>query len=410
VLPHSLAAWLPTIGGSLIPGRRRSIGSIRQLPSTRFSATVRKYGIRIAAPYTFDSYQAAEAWCQKVVEELWHAKYQVLQQTGIAKSLILNPGQTDGTSITLNEFARDWMNGNGHLRDRTKYDYQRIIDRWLQLKVNGRKLADHYLSEFDLMLNRKWVEEMTKEASTSTIQYAYRVLRAILNEAVAAGLIAKAPAPIKQINPKPKERPMITIEDLIKLADCVPKQYRAAVLIAGTCGLRAGELFGLRRRDVDISRATIRVSQAVVNVPGKGALVGPLKTRTSNRLVSVPTSLIDTLQAHLIDHTNPDPDAFVFEAAPGVPITVEERRGWWDEARKATGMENLHWHDLRHFAATLAAQHGASMAELQARLGHSTVNAAMRYQHATHERDTQIAKNIDNTIKKNINNDLEDVG
>lgn len=387
------------------------MGSIRQLPSTRFSATVRKYGIRIAAPHTFDSYQAAEAWCKKVVDDLWLAKYQVLQQNGLVKNMRFQPGTTDGTAITLNEFARDWMNGNVHLRDRTKYDYQRIIDRWLQLKVNGRKLADHFLAEFDLMLVRKWVEEMTKVASTSTVQYAYRVLRAILNEAAAAGLIDKAPAPLKQMNPKPKERPMITLDDLLKLADSVPTQYRAAVLIAGTCGLRAGELFGLRRRDVDVSRGTIRVSQAVVNVPGIGAVVGPPKTRTSNRLVSVPTSLIDTLQAHLINHTNPDPDAFVFEAAPGVPITVEERRSWWNEARKATGLENLHWHDLRHFAATLAAQHGASMAELQARLGHATVNAAMRYQHATHERDNQIAKNIDLTIKKTFkDNNLEDVG
>ncbi len=379
---------------------RRSVGSIRQLPSTRYSALVRKYGIRIAAPHTFDSYQAAEAWCLKVVNELWQAKYQVLQQIGIAQNLILTPGQTTGTMMTLNEFAADWMNGNIHLRDRTKYDYQRIVNRWLQLKVNGRKFADYYLTEIDLMLVKKWVEEVNKEASTSTVQYAYRVLRAILNEAAAAGLIEKAPAPLKQMNPKAKERPMITMDDLLKLADAVPIKFRAAVLIAGTCGLRAGELFGLRRRDLDISRATIRVSQAVVNVPGIGTVVGPPKTKTSNRLVSVPTSLIELLQSHLMNFTNPDPDAFVFEASPGVPITIEERRGWWDEARKTTGLENLHWHDLRHFAATLAAQHGASMAELQARLGHSTVNAAMRYQHATHERDNQIAKNIDKAMRE----------
>ena len=386
----------------MIPGRRRGIGSIRQLPSTRFSATVCKYGIRIAAPHTFDSYQAAEAWCLKVVTELWQAKYQVLQQNGLAGAILNSQNGSDGKSLTLSEFSLDWMNGNIHLRDRTKYDYQRIIDRWLKISVNGRKFADYYLTEIDLMLVKKWVEEVNKEASTSTVQYAYRVLRAILNEAAAAGLIEKAPAPLKQMNPKAKERPMITMDDLLKLADAVPIKFRAAVLIAGTCGLRAGELFGLRRRDLDISRATIRVSQAVVNVPGIGTLVGPPKTKTSNRLVSVPTSLIDLLQSHLMNFTNPDPDAFVFEASPGVPITIEERRGWWDEARKTTGLENLHWHDLRHFAATLAAQHGASMAELQARLGHSTVNAAMRYQHATHERDKAITAEINTSLSRAI--------
>lgn len=382
------------------PARRRGIGSIRQLPSTRYSAAVRKYGIRVAAPHTFDSYAQADAWCVKVVEELWQAKYQVLQQSGLgAFSLSMQLG-ADNKAITLNEFAVDWMNSNIHLRDRTKYDYQRIIDRWLKIDLNGRKFIDYYLTEIDLLLVKKWVEEVSKLASISTVQYAYRVLRAILNEAAAAGLIEKAPAPLKQMNPKPKERPMISLDDLLNLADAVPAKYRAAVLIAGTCGLRAGELFGLRRRDLDISRATIRISQAVVNVPGIGTVIGPPKTRAGNRLVSVPTNLIDLLQAHLINFTNPHPDAFIFEASPGVPITIEERRGWWDQARKTTGLQHLHWHDLRHFAATLAAQHGASMAELQARLGHSTVNAAMRYQHATHERDAQIAKNIDKTMRE----------
>ncbi len=39
--------------------------------------------------------------------------------------------------------------------------------------------------------------------------------------------------------------------------------------------------------------------------------------------------------------------------------------------------------DLRHLGAVLAASTGASLAELMARLGHSTPQAAMRYQHAS---------------------------
>jgi hypothetical protein len=64
----------------------------------------------------------------------------------------------------------------------------------------------------------------------------------------------------------------------------------------------------------------------------------------------------------------------------------------WHKARaQVEGMESLRWHDLRHFSATTAAQTGASLAELQRRLGHSTVNAAMRYQHAAQSRDGDIA-------------------
>jgi integrase len=63
-------------------------------------------------------------------------------------------------------------------------------------------------------------------------------------------------------------------------------------------------------------------------------------------------------------------------------------------ARKADGRENLRWHELRHTRAVLAAQTGATLAELMGRLGHSTPGAAMRYQHAAADRDAEIARRL----------------
>jgi integrase len=67
------------------------------------------------------------------------------------------------------------------------------------------------------------------------------------------------------------------------------------------------------------------------------------------------------------------------------------RRGGGLKARAAAGRPDLRWHDLRHSGAVLAAATGASIAELMARLGHSTPTAAMRYQHAAQGRDREIA-------------------
>jgi integrase len=55
-------------------------------------------------------------------------------------------------------------------------------------------------------------------------------------------------------------------------------------------------------------------------------------------------------------------------------------------------MPELHFHDLRHTGGTLSAASGATLKELMARLGHSSVRAAMIYQHATRDRDQAIAK------------------
>jgi integrase len=61
-------------------------------------------------------------------------------------------------------------------------------------------------------------------------------------------------------------------------------------------------------------------------------------------------------------------------------------------ARAAAGRPDLRFHDLRHTGAVLAAQTGATLAELIGRLGHSTPGAALRYQHAAQGRDMEIAK------------------
>jgi integrase len=66
----------------------------------------------------------------------------------------------------------------------------------------------------------------------------------------------------------------------------------------------------------------------------------------------------------------------------------------WVKARKVAGREDLRFHDLRHTGAVMAAQSGATLAELMARLGHTTPAMAIRYQHASLDRDAEIARRL----------------
>lgn len=87
--------------------------------------------------------------------------------------------------------------------------------------------------------------------------------------------------------------------------------------------------------------------------------------------------------------TAASPDALLFPGRDGVshlqPSTLH--RNW----RVVAGRPDLRVHDLRHTGATMAARAGATLAELQQRLGHSSVSAALRYQHAAQGRDKEIA-------------------
>ena len=67
---------------------------------------------------------------------------------------------------------------------------------------------------------------------------------------------------------------------------------------------------------------------------------------------------------------------------------------------KKAGLPPLHLHDLWHTGDTMAADTGASTRELMSRKGHSTIEAALRYQHMRRERDRLIADAIDREMKK----------
>ena len=75
-------------------------------------------------------------------------------------------------------------------------------------------------------------------------------------------------------------------------------------------------------------------------------------------------------------------------------------RPYWHKARESVGLPDLHFHDLRHTGGTLSAATGATLKELMARLGHSSVRAAMIYQHATRDRDQAIAKALGNLLRE----------
>jgi integrase len=96
-----------------------------------------------------------------------------------------------------------------------------------------------------------------------------------------------------------------------------------------------------------------------------------------------------------------DQDALVFMGGKDKPLRTSNfrRAVQWAQALKAAGMpKGFTFHDLRHTGNNLAASSGASTRELMHRMGHSSMRAALIYQHATSERDREIASGMDKRI------------
>ena len=174
------------------------------------------------------------------------------------------------------------------------------------------------------------------------------------------------------------------------------------ILAAAFTGLRWGELLALRRMDVDLAAGTIRVHRSIAQLRGGQLVPGPPKSRAGVRTVTVPGVLVDELQAHMAAFVAPADDALIFTGPKGA---TPRRGNWrvsvdWACQVKAAGLPaGFHFHDLRHTGNDLAAQSGASTRELMHRMGHSTMAAALTYQHATDQRAREIAARLNQVVE-----------
>jgi integrase len=170
------------------------------------------------------------------------------------------------------------------------------------------------------------------------------------------------------------------------------------VLLAGFGGLRLGELLALRRRHLDLEAGTVTVEEQVVTLDGGERLVTEPKSEAGRRVVALPHLVVDALRSHL-EGIDGDPDALLFPAEDGGLLPKTTFYKHWRRARRQMGRDNLHLHDLRHAAGTLAAWTGATERELMSRLGHANPAASRRYQHAARDRDRAIATGLDAILK-----------
>lgn len=236
---------------------------------------------------------------------------------------------------------------------------------------------------------------MLLDGNTPTINArAYALLKAILNTAVADEELVANPCRIRAASSAPRARDIrpATIEELETIVDALPENRRAIALLCSWCAMRIGEVLELRRKDLDLARGVVRVERAVARVSGR-AVVGPPKSAAGRRVVTIPPHVVPALQQHLDSFVGRGPNSLLFPALDGhshlQPTVFNDA---FRKARHVAGRDDLRVHDLRHTGATLAAMTGATLAELQQRLGHSTVVAALRYQHAAQGRDAAIAE------------------
>jgi integrase len=200
---------------------------------------------------------------------------------------------------------------------------------------------------------------------------------------------------------KPSERTVLSVEQVFDIADAIRPRFRCLVLLAAFTSLRFGELAALRRTELDLHAAEVRVLHSQAELRGGRLLTKDPKSAAGLRVVAIPSAVVPELRSHLRWFSEPATDGLVFVGPQGGRLLRRNFRRLWAEAVREVGLDpaSVHFHDLRHTGNNLAAATGASTKELMARMGHSTMRAALIYQHATRERDRKIADGLNEQIK-----------
>ena len=372
---------------------RRTFGRVRRLPSGRFQAGY--VGPDNEVHYAVDTFLTkgdADAWLGRerrlITVDNW-------QPPGLR-------GTTKG--LTLGEYAGPWL-ADRQLKPRTRDHYRRLLDNQIL-----PWLGDEPLTALTPPVVRSWHADLGSKTPTLRA-HAYGLLRTILGTAVHDGIIAANPVHIRGAGGSKRVHKIkpLSLPELEVLVANMPERLRLLVLLAAWCGLRFGELTELRRSDVDVRNGRLRVRRAVVHVDGK-AIVGTPKSDAGMRDVAIPPHLTPLVKAHITAHAEFGRDGLLFPATGGGHLApsslygrapTRTRAGWgFYAARVAAKRPDLRVHDLRHTGAVLAAQTGATLAELMSRLGHSTAAAALRYQHAALDRDAEIARRLSAMVER----------
>jgi integrase len=361
---------------------RRPWGNVRKLPSGRFQARYQVDTHWHTGPQTFRTKREADGYLASV-------------RTEVERGGWIDPS---GGRVELRAYADRWLAERPQLRPRTK----ELYEGQLRLHILPA-LGDLELGDITPSTVRAWRAELLRAGrpGAPTTAKSYRLLHAIFATAVEDGVVARNPCVLKGASAeRPAERPVATIQQVFELADVIEPSFRGMVLLATFCGLRLGELRALRRRHVDLLHRTVEVVEQLQELADGTLILGPPKTDAGRRTVAIPPVIVPDLEAHLAEWSAPGRDGLIFPSTTGGPLRRATLYTVWRRAVRKVGIEELRFHDLRHTGNTLAASTGASTKELMSRMGHASARAALIYQHATKERDAEIADRLSMLITR----------
>lgn len=255
-----------------------------------------------------------------------------------------------------------------YLQDITNIDIERYF-KYLRTKREGRNGAG---------------------LSPKSLRSQYSTLKLIFADAQKRELIEKNPMD-KVAAPKLQKHAVDAFTEneeklfFVALEEC-PLDFRCVLQLLITTGIRRGECAGLKWKDIDSGKGTLKICRNVTYSSGNGIVVGEPKTKNSIRVVPLMESTLALLLRYKKQMQEEHPrtilnDAFLFPNTKSVfeprdPNTITRRLKRFMQQHS---LPDFSPHDLRHSCATLLLSQGADIKSVQEILGHADASTTLNF-------------------------------
>jgi integrase len=282
---------------------------------------------------------------------------------------------------TLAEYARGWLRARQYeLSPRSQVVYRQVLDDHILPEIGHLPLLDIQPQH----VRQMHVAVFDKGLKPRTVRLAHAVLSAVLDQAEKDQLVPlNVAGRVRLPRALPTDfTPLDPAEIQTLIAAMRGDPLEALFLLTLTTGLRRGEVCGVRWRDLDLERGSLRLVGQIQRQPGKGLAFVPLKSTTGHgHLIALAAPVVEAVEAHRDRQAFARAQArelwteqgYVFTNAIGGPLDPMQAYRCFKALLQRAGLRDQRFHDLRHAAASLLLGWGMDLWQVSKLLRHSGI-------------------------------------
>ena len=343
-------------------GGIRNMGLYRRKDSTNWWMVIRHQGSIF--------YYSTGTSDRKVAEKIY--------ETVKAKIILNQWFHENQKNITFSEFFNQYDSyARGRIRSYVRSIYP-TIRKWLLPyfgKLNLSEIDTKIVDSFQSYL-------ISKSLSAASVNKYLAILKAMLSKAVHWNMCpdsilskVRKVKPLKNVN---KRLRYLSKEECFSLINACAKHLKPIVLTALLTGMRKSEILNLTWQQIDLKHGYILLDKT----KNDDRREIPISKGLKKLLFSIPR--------------NPEIPYVFYNPETKKPYT--DVKTAFKNACKKAGIEDFHFHDLRHTFASYLVMNNTGLAVVKELLGHKDIKMTMRYSHLSPEHKVRAISNLENTL------------